>query len=182
MSSRTIAPHHAAAATAALALALTLIGVAHAQQDLPPASGLIMGEVDRCVNGGELPAAQVSVGVQGGSPSLARSDVNGEFFLALPPGQYTIVATADDGTSASRQYVPVEVGQALDIGILDLGGGVMGCGGADSDVPAPAQATSVPTATLVTVPATPTALPTLPPLTPTPAPLPPANSTSAGSG
>ena len=105
--------------------------------------GVVTGEVARCVNGAEQPAAQVAVGVDGGSASLARTDANGQFLLALPAGQYTVIATASDGT-ASRQYVPVEGGQSLDIGVLDIGGGVAGCG-PDSDITAPVLPTFTPT-------------------------------------
>jgi hypothetical protein len=71
----------------------------------------------------------------------------------LPPGQYTIIATATDGT-ASRQYVPVETGQSLDIGVLDVGGGVAGCG-PDSDITAPILPTFTPVPTALPVVATP---------------------------
>jgi hypothetical protein len=54
--------------------------------------------------------------------------------------------------------VPVEQGETLDIGILDIGGGVAGCGPAE-EVTAPVLPTF-----------TPTALPTIAPPTPTPAP------------
>jgi hypothetical protein len=155
----------------ALALGLNSFALARAQ-DLPADMGLIVGEVARCVNGAEQAAAQVSVGVEGGASSLARTDSGGQFFLPLPPGQYTITATAADG-SASRQYVPVEAGQALDIGILDLGGGVAGCG-PDSAITAPVLPTFTPTMTAVPVLATPTVVatpqPTLAPATPTPEP------------
>lgn len=134
-------------------------------------AGLIMGEVDRCINGAETPASQVAVGVAGGSGNLARTDANGQFFIALPPGQYTVVANADDGTSANRQYVPVDAGQALDIGILDLGGGLSGCG-LDSDITAPILPTFTPTASPAAADvATPTPAPTTPPATPTVVPV-----------
>jgi hypothetical protein len=150
----------------ALVLGFNSYGLASAQDGTPADVGLIVGEVARCVNGAEQAAEQVSVGVEGGGSSLARTDSGGQFFLSLPPGQYTITATAADG-SASRQYVPVEAGQALDIGILDLGGGVAGCG-PDAAITAPILPTFTPTMTPVPVVATPTPQPA--PATPTPAP------------
>ena len=83
-----------------------------------------------------------------------------------PRAQYTITATAPTA-SASRPYVPVEAGSGLplDIGILDLGGGVAGCGRPIS-VTAPVLPTFTPTAA-------PTAVPAVPPPTPTPVPPPP---------
>ena len=121
--------------------------------------GLIEGQVERCINGVETPAKNVFIGIDGGSTQLARSDDNGLFLLSLPPGQYTVIATAEDG-AATRPYVPVEVGEALDIGILDIGGGLAGCGTAEALQPA------LPTFT-------PTAVPTVEPTaTPPPTPAP----------
>jgi Carboxypeptidase regulatory-like domain len=168
---RIMARHRLTASAVALALGLALHGIARAQADQPADVGLLTGEVARCVNGAEQPAAQVSIGIEGGAASLTRTDSNGEFFLPLPPGQYTVIATASDGT-ASRQYVPVEVGQTLDIGILDIGGGVAGCG-PDSDITAPVLPTFTPTPTPTPEAATPTATPTATPAptsTPTPDP------------
>jgi Carboxypeptidase regulatory-like domain len=167
---RIMARQGLAASAVALLLGMALHGVASAQGDgSSPDAGLVTGEVARCVNGAEEPAAQVAVGVEGGSASLTRSDSNGQFFLSLPPGQYTITATASDGT-ASRQYVPVEAGQALDIGNLDIGGGAAGCG-PDSDITAPVLPTFTSTPAPTAEPPTPTGTPTaLPAATPTPAP------------
>ncbi len=164
------------AALAALAIGLALVGIARAQEDGGGAnvfsSGIIEGMVARCVNGVETPARAIAVGVEGGSPQLARTDDTGGFLLALPPGQYTITATAADGF-ASRPYVPVEVGETLDIGILDIGGGVAGCGLAD-EVTAPMLPTFTPTAMPTLEPPTPT--PTAVPIpTPTPEPMPDEN-------
>jgi hypothetical protein len=161
----------------ALTLGFSSFGLASAQDGMPGDMGLIVGEVARCVNGAEQAADQASVGVEGGGASLARTDAGGQFFLSLPPGQYTITATAADG-SASRQYVPVEAGQALDIGILDLGGGVAGCG-PDAAITAPILPTFTPTMTPVPVVATPTVVATLQPETPTPAPAPATEPTPA---
>ena len=162
-----LAARRVSAVAAAVSVTLASIGIAYAQQEAPTASiGIVMGEVDRCVNGIESPAAEVAVGIDGGSASLARSDSNGQFVFGLPPGEYTVVVTAIDGTTGNRQYVPVEAGQALDIGIIDLGGGV-GCGGnVDLGMPAPAQEPAQATAT--PVPETPALLPA-----PTPTPVPP---------
>jgi Carboxypeptidase regulatory-like domain len=158
------------ASVVALAVGLGAFGVARAQ-DAPSDAGLIIGEVARCVNGAEQASAGVSVGVDGGSGSLTRTDSGGQFFLSLPPGQYTVVASSADGT-ASRQYVPVEAGQALDIGILDLGAGIAGCG-PEADVTAPVQPTVTPAPTQVPVVPTATVVPTVQatpvPATPTPA-------------
>jgi hypothetical protein len=154
----------------ALVVGFVLVGVAAAQAGTAN-PGLIIGEVARCVNGAEQPAPQVNVGVEGGDASLAKTDPGGQFFLALPPGQYTVVATANDGT-AKRLYVPVEAGQSLDIGILDIGGSVAGCGPV-SDITAPVLPTFTPTAQATAAPAAPTVAPTLQPTvsaTSTPAP------------
>jgi len=162
--------HRLGGTAVALSLGLTSMGIAHAQQGQPATgTGLLMGEVDRCVNGTETPTPGVSVGVVGGSLQLARSDGTGAFVLALSPGEYTIQATADDGTTGSRPYVPVEANSTLDIGILELAGG---CGdtGAPAPAPAAAQPTVAPTATAV--PATPSPAPTLPPPTATAVPTP----------
>src|SRR6266508_2445109 len=152
--------HPAHAALAALAIALALFGVAHAQEDTGGggpnvfAQGIIEGMVARCVNGVETPAKAVAIGVEGGSPQLTKTDDSGGFFLSLPPGNYTITATSSDGF-ASRPYVPVEVGETLDIGILDIGGGVAGCAPAD-EVNAPVLPTFTPTPTVTPEPPTPT--------------------------
>jgi hypothetical protein len=162
------------AGAVALALALSLIGTAIAQQaqGVPPADqppGLIEGDVVRCVNGAQQPAVGASVGVEGGSMS-GRTDGDGHFFLSLPPGQFNVVAATADG-SASR-YVPVDSGQLLDIGILEIGGGMAGCG-PDTDIVAPVLPTFTPTATAVPAPPTATPAPTPQP-TATPIPEPPA--------
>jgi Carboxypeptidase regulatory-like domain len=152
----------------ALSLGLATIGVADAQQSQPGGgTGVLIGEVDKCVNGNETPTSGVNVGVAGGSQSLAKSDGSGDFVLMLAPGQYTVQATADDGTSATRPYVPVEANTSLDIGVLELAGG---CEGADMGAvpaPAPAQPTAQPTAAPTDVPATPTTAPAVAQPTPT---------------
>jgi hypothetical protein len=169
------------AALWAIAVGLALCGVASAQQDTGGGGdngqpqfgnfGLVAGQVARCVNGAELPASNVAVGVDGGSSQLARTDDGGMFLITLPPGQYTVIATADDG-GAMRPYVPVEVGEVLDIGILDIGGGLAGCGTTDAvTLPALPTFTPAPTPTVEPTP-TPTATPTPPPPTPTPEPTP----------
>jgi hypothetical protein len=166
------------ASLVALSVSFALFGLASAQEQTAPPlgggggagnAGLIIGMVARCINGVETPAPQVSVGVEGGSASLAKTDSAGLFFLALPAGQYTVVAAGDDGTTANRYYVPVESGQALDIGVLDLGAGLAGCG-PDSALIAPILPTMV--VTTVPPPPTPTPVPS------EPAPAPPAQETA----
>jgi len=146
----------------ALSLGLATIGVANAQQGQPPAgTGILVGEVDKCVNGSETPMTGVNVGVAGGNPNMDRTDNNGYFLLTLAPGQYTIQASADDGTTAARPYVPVQSGTSLDIGVLELAGGCAGNDIGSAAAPAPAQATTQPTAQ-PTVAATPTTAPPAP--------------------
>ena len=170
-------PRGLTAGASALALGLLFAGVATAQ-DVPAApsqsSGLIIGMVARCVTGVEQPAVGVAVGLDGGAGNLVRTDSGGQFALALPPGQYTVVATADDGT-AIRPYVAVEAGAALDIGVLDIGGGFSGCGPEADSEPSPAP-TVAPTA----IPDVATATP-VPTALPSPTPTPPAEPAS-GSG
>ncbi len=154
-----------------LGLGLVFSGVAYAQQTQSQPAGVILGEVDRCNGGNETPAPGVSVGIDGGPAKLAMTDSTGEFVLNVAAGTYTVIATADDGSTASRQYVPVEGGISIDIGVIDLGGGVTGCGGFDSGpAPAPAPAQAQPTLTPTAIP---TVVPTLPPPTNTPVPPPP---------
>jgi hypothetical protein len=158
---------HLGASVVALALGLVLTGVVSAQETVQ-SPGLVIGQVARCVNGNETPAAGIAVGVEGGGANLAQTDSTGAFLLALPPGSYTIVIVAEGG--ANRQYVPVEPGTVLDIGILDLGGGLAGCG-PDEIVTAPVVPTFTPTAVPVEVVPTATPLPTATPV-PTPVPAP----------
>src|SRR4051794_21422754 len=114
--------HRANPALLALAVGLALFSVARAQEEGGgfSTSGLIQGSVARCVNGVETPARGVSIGVEGGSSQIARTNDDGGFFISLPAGTYTVTATSADGF-ASRPYVPVEQGETLDIGILDIG-------------------------------------------------------------
>jgi hypothetical protein len=165
----------------ALSLGLTVVGVVHAQQDAPSSGGVVLGEVDRCNNGTETPAVGVSVGVDGGSSNLTQTDQNGQFVLNVGAGTYTVVATASDGGTTNRPYVPVEGGVAIDIGILDIGSGAGGCG-SDVSVPAPVQPTVAPTATLQPTPPPPTATPVPPPPTPTVEPTPVPDDTGDDTG
>ena len=165
----------AAPLAAVVAVAFASGGLSYAQG---LSTGQITGEVDRCINGVETPAANMTVGIDGLSASLVQSDQNGQFFINLPPGQYTVVVHGDDGSSGSRQYVPVQVGQVLDIGNIDLGAPA----GCDNDtavlppvVPAVAGATPTP------VPAAATAVPAAPSPSPTPVPT-TAPAPSGGSG
>jgi hypothetical protein len=158
----------------ATGLWLALGTVAQAQDDAPPPpTGIVIGEVDRCVNNNETPAAGVSVGIAEGSASLVMTDAQGQFIMRLVEGQYTVVASAADGTSAMRYSVVVTSGDALDIGSLDLGMGIGGCGDDAVVVVAP-QATATPIATLAPTPVPPTATPVPPPtatpIAPTPQP------------
>jgi hypothetical protein len=157
----------------AVGLGLASLGVAYAQQGGQPGggAGVLLGEVDKCVNGNETPTSGVSIGVAGSTSVLAKSDATGQFSLTLAPGQYTIQATADDGATALRPAVPVQGGASLDIGVLELAGG---CLNNDAGAPAPAQATAQPTAaaTATAEPATPTPAATAVPPTATPMPAP----------
>jgi hypothetical protein len=147
-----------------LAVAVVLVFASETLVSAQPAgSGLVIGEVAVCNNSNEIPAPNVNVGIDGGRLDLARTDAKGAFTLTLPAGdQYTIVATAADGSRASIPYVPVLAGQTLDIGILDLNAGLTGCG-FDADLPpnALATATPLPTVALPEPIFTPTPLPTL---------------------
>jgi hypothetical protein len=145
-------------ATVGFAVVTCLVGasVATAQQTPPAGMGEVVGAVARCEVSGEQPAAQVAVGIDDGEADLASTDATGSFAMALEPGEYTIVATAADGTTASRDYVPVAADQVLDIGVLDLGTGLIGCG-PDSDV---APAVAAPSVTPTTPPRLPTITPT----------------------
>jgi carboxypeptidase family protein len=145
-------------AAIALTLGCALFGVAHAQQELPANAGVVLGEVDRCGSGKETPAPGVSVGIQEGSTGLVKTDSNGQFVLQIGPGTYTVIATADDGQTAVRPYVPVDTGVAIDIGVLDLGMGAGDCGfDTGGAAPAVVAPTAVPSATPEpTVEATPT--------------------------
>jgi len=166
--------HRLGGLAVALSVALATIGVAHGQGG---GAGVLLGEVDKCVNGSETPTAGVSVGVAGANGALAHSDANGQFSLTLAPGQYTIQATADDGTIALRPYVPVEAGSSLDIGVLELAGGCLKNDiGGQAPAPAPAQAqptaqpTVAPAATAVPTTATPAPVVVQPTATAVPAP------------
>src|ERR1051326_3037922 len=149
-------------AAIAMSVSVPLYGVAYAQQDVPLNGGIVLGEVDNCNNGTETPAVGVSVGIAEGSSVLAKTDTGGQFVLSLAAGTYTVIATADDGSTAMRPYVPVEGGIAIDIGTLDLGLGAGTCGG-DTGVNLPIPAAA---------PATPTIAPTAVPPTDTPVPVP----------
>lgn len=187
-----VAAQRLGASIVALAVGFGLLGIAQAEQlAQAPGAGLVTGEVARCVNGAEVAAVSIPVGVDG-QGVLTRTDANGLFSLALQPGQYTVTATAPDGSTASRQYVPVAAGQQLDIGSLDLGAGIGGCGEPDLAPPAPAAAQPTPTAvaaqaTPTVVAPTPTAVAAQPTAVPTP-PAAPADGTppegdgSAGGG
>jgi hypothetical protein len=171
-------------AAVALSLGLMFSGVAYAQGDIPLNGGIVLGEVDNCNNGTETPAAGVSVGVAEGSTSLVKTDSGGQFVLNLAAGTWTVIATADDGRSAMRPYVPVEGGIVIDIGNLDLGMGAGPCGGdmgLNIPVPAAAPATATPVPpTLEPTPVPPTDTPVPAPPTPTPEVVPQPDTSDTG--
>jgi hypothetical protein len=176
--------YRAGGAAIALSLGLALVGVVRAQEAPAVAGGLVSGEVDRCTDTGETPASGVHVGIDGGSLRLAATDSSGQFTMLVPVGTYTVIATADDGSTANRPYVPVDNGVQIDIGILDLGAGPGGCGTEalappPSQPAAPAQqvATATPSPEPTAPPPTATAVP---PPTPTPEATPEPDATDTG--
>ena len=156
-------------------LTLAVAGAVYAQEDTgqqdngPVNAGIVLGEVDRCKDGAQTPVPGVSVTIDGSAASLVKTDSGGEFTLTAAAGTYTVVATADDGATVSRAYVPVEGGAAIDIGILQLGGGTGGCG-TDASVTAPVLPTFTPTATVAATPQPTPPPPTATPVPPTPTP------------
>ena len=92
--------------------------------------GVVEGVVTDCTNGPEQAAYGATVMAQGdmaqGDELQVKTDLNGKFVLPLSPGTYTVVVTDYNGT-ANRQYVPVDSGQTIDIGTVDIGGGITGC-------------------------------------------------------
>lgn len=87
--------------------------------------GVVEGIVTDCTNGPEQAVYNATVNADRNDLKV-RSDLNGKFTLILPSGTYTIIATDPNGTT-SRQYIPVDAGQTIDIGTLDIGGGYAGC-------------------------------------------------------
>jgi len=96
--------------------------------------GTVVGSVSSCHNGVESPITLASVQAQGTNAS-AQTDLLGGFVLtAIPaPGTYTISAS-DGGGAATRMYVPVAPGETIDVGTLQIGADVSGCG---EDAPSP---------------------------------------------
>ncbi len=86
--------------------------------------GVVEGIVTDCTNGPEQFVYNATVMAEGNEVQV-KSDLNGQFALPLFAGIYTITATDPNG-SATRHYVPVDAGQTIDIGILDISTG-MGC-------------------------------------------------------
>jgi hypothetical protein len=95
-----------------------------------PVSGTatVVGEVASCRSGAEASAPGIAVQAVGTSVA-AQTDDQGTFSLTgVPaPGVYTIMASGSGATS-DRSYVPVAPGQTIDVGTLDLGAGIYGCG------------------------------------------------------
>jgi hypothetical protein len=169
MKQKQVAGRGLAASAVALLLGLSLSGSALAQQapDAPP-PGLIEGQVVVCINGNDIPAANATITVEGGT-AVNRPDKDGYFYVAVPAGQWTVIATTNEGTV--RRLVPVQGGEILDIGLLEIGGGLLGCGVDSSALlqPTPGPtATAVPPTPVPPTPVPPTAVPTVAP-TPVPA-------------
>jgi hypothetical protein len=93
--------------------------------------GTVVGAVTSCANGAEQPASLVTVEVDGTQAS-GLTDEDGAFALTqVPaPGTYSI-SVSDNGTTATRMYVPVEPGETIDVGTLELGAAATGCGDED---------------------------------------------------
>jgi len=129
------------AALSALALGLALFSVARAQDEGFGQQGLIEGAVARLRERRRDAREQRRRGRRGaarrGSPALATTAASSS---RCPRARTTVTATAPDGF-ASRPYVPVETGQTLDIGILDIGGGRRWLRACPEDVTAPALPT-----------------------------------------
>jgi len=67
-----------------------------------------------------------------GTNVSGETDEDGAFALTeIPaPGTYTI-SVSDGGGTAARQYVPVAPGETIDVGTLEIGASLMGCGDED---------------------------------------------------
>ncbi|HEY1297106.1 MAG TPA: carboxypeptidase regulatory-like domain-containing protein [Chloroflexota bacterium] len=93
--------------------------------------GTVVGSVSNCQNGAQQPASLVIVQASGTTAST-QTDEDGAFLLTeVPaPGTYTI-SVSDAGATAARQYVPVAPGETIDVGTLELGASLMGCGDDD---------------------------------------------------
>ncbi len=89
--------------------------------------GVVQGTVTDCTDGPELFVYNAAVSAEG-NDLVVKSGIDGNFVLPLPPGNYTIVARNYNGT-AVRRYVPVDANETIDIGTLDIGGGITGCYG-----------------------------------------------------
>ena len=93
--------------------------------------GTVVGSVSNCQNGAQQPASLVTVQASGTSAS-ALTDEDGAFQLTTvpAPGTYTI-SVSDGGATAARSYVPVAPGETIDVGTLELGASLLGCGDDD---------------------------------------------------
>jgi hypothetical protein len=148
-------------AVCAIALAAATSASA-AAQGVPQNAGVVVGIVANCVNNVEQPIQGASVNATGSSLNVI-TDQNGQFALGLAPGTYTIDVTSVAG-NGSRPNVPIDAGELLDVGTIDVGSAAMtGCGAEDTPAPAPGAATAAPTAA-------PTVVPTATPVPPTPVP------------
>jgi hypothetical protein len=93
--------------------------------------GAVRGEVATCQNSAEQPAAGVTVQAEGTSATTLTNE-DGDFSLTQVPAPavYTIAASSGDSTT-DRQHVPVAPGETIDIGMLQFGAGIYGCGNED---------------------------------------------------
>jgi Carboxypeptidase regulatory-like domain len=116
-----------------------------AAQGVPPDAGIVVGLVANCVNNVEQPIQGASVNATGSSLDVI-TDQNGQFALGLPAGTYTINVSSSAG-NGSRPSVPVDAGELLDVGTIDVGpAAVTGCG--------PEEAVQTPAATVAPTAAT----------------------------
>ena len=126
------------------AAALVAATAAGAMAQVPSGSAVVVGIVANCVNDVEQPIQGASVNATGSSLN-AITDQNGQFALGLAPGTYTINVTSTAG-NGTRPNVPVDAGELLDVGTIDVGqAAITGCGPEDTPVPAAPAATAAPT-------------------------------------
>lgn len=110
--------------TYVLIAALLLMTPLSTPEAPPP---IVEGFVWLCQDNNDVPVSGAQLIVDG--QVRTQTDDNGEFAFQLPPGNYTVVAT--DGThTGQRYYVPLQAGDILDIGAIELDkhAAVFGCG------------------------------------------------------